>query len=263
MSKIVGIYKITSPTNRIYIGQSLDIDSRWNKYYKLQNCNKQIRLYRSFLKHNVVNHIFEIAEECTIEELNERERHWQDFYDVLSYKGLNCVLTTSLNSKRKYTKSTCLKISKSLTGKKLSQDHINSLSKAKIGKKYTKAQVENMAIGNKGKNSNYDEEIIKEIIELLLIPIPSRDIINIYPKISYKIISDIRNNRSWRYLTENVIFPKSNRNFNDEIKNKISIKTKEGMKKKALDREEGAKIFVQCGGKLNYFTRNLFSEDLY
>lgn len=30
-----------------------------------------------------------------------------------------------------------------------------------------------------------------------------------------------------------------------------------------VDREEGAKIFVACGGKLKYSTKDLFSEDLY
>lgn len=30
-----------------------------------------------------------------------------------------------------------------------------------------------------------------------------------------------------------------------------------------VDREEGAQIFVKCGGKLNYSSKELFSEDLY
>ena len=27
-----GIYKITNPNGKVYIGQSIDIDKRWNKY---------------------------------------------------------------------------------------------------------------------------------------------------------------------------------------------------------------------------------------
>lgn len=30
-----------------------------------------------------------------------------------------------------------------------------------------------------------------------------------------------------------------------------------------VDREEGAQIFIATGGKLNYSTKELFSEDLY
>lgn len=29
---MIGIYKITSPSNRIYIGQSIDIEARWKSY---------------------------------------------------------------------------------------------------------------------------------------------------------------------------------------------------------------------------------------
>lgn len=32
MNKLIGIYKITSPTDRIYIGQSKDINKRFNSY---------------------------------------------------------------------------------------------------------------------------------------------------------------------------------------------------------------------------------------
>ena len=58
--KIIGIYKITSPSGKIYIGQSLDIHYRWNvQYFKLK-CKSQTKLYESFLEHGVENHTFEI-----------------------------------------------------------------------------------------------------------------------------------------------------------------------------------------------------------
>lgn len=90
--KIIGIYKITSPTNKIYIGQSDHIYRRWGYYKRLaSNIQQQVGIYRSLLKHGVENHIFDIVEECELEELNTRERYWQDHYDVLKY-GLNCIL---------------------------------------------------------------------------------------------------------------------------------------------------------------------------
>ena len=89
---MTGIYKITSPSKKIYIGQSVDIEKRFRSYKNLSHCKSQIKLYNSFLKYGVNNHIFEIVEECSIELLNDKERYYQDFYNVLN-SGLNCLLT--------------------------------------------------------------------------------------------------------------------------------------------------------------------------
>lgn len=49
---MIGIYKITSPTNKIYIGQSVNIEKRL-KSYKDNLPKSQTLLLRSFLKHGV------------------------------------------------------------------------------------------------------------------------------------------------------------------------------------------------------------------
>lgn len=93
---MVGIYKIISPSGRIYIGQSRNINKRFNGYKKLMKSNEtQLRLLRSFKKYGVNSHIFEIIEECIVENLNVRERYWQDKFNVLGEQGLNCVLTAT------------------------------------------------------------------------------------------------------------------------------------------------------------------------
>lgn len=90
---IIGIYKITSPTDKTYIGQSKCILSRWERYRK-GRCEQQRKLFHSLIKYGWYNHIFEIVEECSIEDLNCRERYWQDFYEVSDRdKGLNSLLT--------------------------------------------------------------------------------------------------------------------------------------------------------------------------
>lgn len=89
--KICGIYKITSPTGKIYIGQSKDIKTRWSSY-RTRSCPSQIKLDRSLEKYGVENHIFEIIEECSEENLNICENYWQIFYDVTGRNGLNCHL---------------------------------------------------------------------------------------------------------------------------------------------------------------------------
>ena len=57
---MTGVYKITSPSSRIYVGQSINIEKRFNQYEKKQNVSEQKKLYNSFLKYGVENHIFEI-----------------------------------------------------------------------------------------------------------------------------------------------------------------------------------------------------------
>ena len=63
---MIGIYKITSPSNKVYIGQSVNIQKRFRDYKSLKRSIKQQpRLYNSFVKYGVNNHLFEILSECT------------------------------------------------------------------------------------------------------------------------------------------------------------------------------------------------------
>lgn len=110
------IYKITSPTGRIYIGQSTVLERRWKEYKRL-DCKNQVKLYNSFLKYGVENHTFEIIEECEFEQLNIRERYWQDFYNVLE-EGLNCILTRTDILPQKMSEETKRKIAESNLGEK-------------------------------------------------------------------------------------------------------------------------------------------------
>lgn len=131
---MIGIYKITSPSGKIYIGQSIDILNRIKKYKCLYNCRKQIALYNSFLKYGYDNHVFEIKEECNIDLLNERERYWQDFYNVIK-KGLNCKTTTTKSKSGKLSQDTLLKMSKSLKGRIITKEQRIKLSIAGKGRK--------------------------------------------------------------------------------------------------------------------------------
>ena len=134
---MIGIYKITSPTKRIYIGQSRNIKKRISNYKSL-DCKKQKRLYASFIKHGVEKHIFEIIEECELINLNIRERHYQDLFNVLSVNGLNCTLTEHSDKVRVYSDATRLKMSKSRIGIKLSDNTKNKLSEISKGNSHAK-----------------------------------------------------------------------------------------------------------------------------
>lgn len=89
--KIIGIYKITSPNNRIYIGQSRDCNTRKRRYSNLE-CLKQRRLYNSIKKYGWDAHKFEVIKECSIEKLNESEKYYVDLYQSFnSVHGLNLI----------------------------------------------------------------------------------------------------------------------------------------------------------------------------
>lgn len=85
-----GIYKITNPKGRVYIGSSKNIKSRIMDY-KILKCKGQTVIYNSLLKYGVDEHFFDVVEYCDESLLLERERHYGLLYDVLNkHKGLNC-----------------------------------------------------------------------------------------------------------------------------------------------------------------------------
>jgi len=98
MGTLIGIYKITNPIGQIYIGQSTNISNRFSSYKNSSKTIRQGRIHDSLLKYGYENHIFQIIEECIVEELRERERYWQDFYNVTE-NGLNFVLTGTKEKK--------------------------------------------------------------------------------------------------------------------------------------------------------------------
>lgn len=82
---MVGIYKITNNiNNHCYIGQSRNIEKRWYNHKNdstNQNSEKyNYPLYCGFRKYGIRNFTFEVLEECSIEELNEKEKYWIEYY---------------------------------------------------------------------------------------------------------------------------------------------------------------------------------------
>lgn len=91
--KITGIYKITGQDGRCYIGQALDIGSRWKEHMKCalgigSTSYKTNKFYRVMHNQGPENFTFEVLEICPKEKLNERERYWIDFYNSTVY-GFN------------------------------------------------------------------------------------------------------------------------------------------------------------------------------
>jgi len=173
---MIGIYKITSPSGRIYIGQSRNIDKRFSKYKNINNSKEQIKLYKSFNKYGIKNHIFETVEECLFEELNIRERYYQDFYDVLN-SGLNCILTKTNILPTIYSQETKDKLSKASKGRKLPKETKLKISESKIGKKLSEEH--KLKLSNYHKNKKLSPSHCLKIKQRLKEKHPcSRKIIN-------------------------------------------------------------------------------------
>ena len=180
------IYKITSPSNKIYIGQSTSIKTRF-KSYKNLHCKGQSLLYKSFVKYRVTNHIFEILEifnnDIDISILNDKEIFYIKYYKINSYKMLNLTeggrnalksestkKKLSESAKRRYrneknpmygkhhTEETKLKISKINKGRKLTEKN-----KAKLIAVISKPVLQYDLNGNFIKEWSSSREVDKEL----------------------------------------------------------------------------------------------------
>jgi group I intron endonuclease len=120
MDKICGIYKITSPNKKIYIGSSKNIKNRIYSYKKMHH-KGQIHLYRSMLKYGFDNHKFEIIMECAFEDLFYFERCFQEIYNSVKF-GLNCEYVNTTEKPKLRSDEICKKISKSKMGYKHSEE---------------------------------------------------------------------------------------------------------------------------------------------
>lgn len=128
---MIGIYKITNNINhKVYIGLSKNISKRWNKHYNSPfNPNSHDYdkpLYRAIRKYGLNNFTFEVIEECTIEELSQKEKYWINYYNATNpSKGYN--LTdggTDAITKSKITLDEAYQIINLLEDTSLSQEEI-------------------------------------------------------------------------------------------------------------------------------------------
>ena len=87
-----GIYKITNiTTEECYIGQAVDIYKRWCEHCK---CGLGIdtppgnKLYKAIQEYGLNNFTFEVIEECSPNQLNEKEKYFIELYQADTF-GMN------------------------------------------------------------------------------------------------------------------------------------------------------------------------------
>lgn len=84
-----GIYKITNiESGMCYVGQAANIADRWKQHIKRgmgAEAPTQNKLYPAMLKEGVENFTFEIIEECSRADLNEREKYWIEYFQGMEF----------------------------------------------------------------------------------------------------------------------------------------------------------------------------------
>lgn len=206
---MIGIYKITNPNNKVYIGQSIDIEKRFRDYIGLKS-KSQLLLHRSFLKYGIDIHTFEIIEECDRESLNNRERYWQDYYNCINpEKGLNLKLTNADDKPSILSQESRDKLSKSSLGKTISITQRDKTSKALI--EFYKTNTHPAKDNKRGTINNIlNKEQVLEIRQLILDQKTTVEIAELF-NISNSTVQQIKQGKTWQSLGEFKVEGKASR----------------------------------------------------
>ncbi len=150
---MIGIYKITNPNGKIYIGQTIDYKRRL-RHYKLLRCKEQPRVYNSLVKYGIDKHKFKLIKECAKEELTQWERHFQELYDSVGKNGLNCILVATNEFSGGHSEESKKKISEGLKGRTFSPEHRAKIAEANRNRVISDETRYKLGNGNRGKRQN-------------------------------------------------------------------------------------------------------------
>lgn len=186
--KIGFIYKITSPSGKIYIGKTADVKYRLSKY-KCLDCKAQIKLYHSFKKYGYENHVVEILAEMPYDELAKSEVGYIKKFNSFK-KGLNCtlggegvlgrkadifqreaarqrMLGTKQSEEQKRRRSLAMAGNKYALGSKPTQEVIRKRAENRIGKKMppkSEETIRRMSAAQIGKTSPRKGKKVSEVV---------------------------------------------------------------------------------------------------
>lgn len=182
--KICGIYKITSPSGNIYIGQTGNFKARLNAYKRASKCSLNDSLInRSLKKYGYGAHSFllihELPQDVSGGTLTTYEQIYLDQYKETGHNLLNICLAAgstrgikaSEETKRKlrearkkriFTKETGMRISLALKGRPKSEETKRKLREVNLGKKASVETKIKMSLTRKG---NYGKKLSEETKE--------------------------------------------------------------------------------------------------
>ena len=173
-----GIYLITNLSNgKVYVGQSIRIEARFDQHKSSLKggYHENSHLQRAYNLYGADSFKFDILEECTLDVIDNRERHWISYYNSTNEDfGYNIEDGGSLN-------------------KSLSEETKKKISAAKIGRSNgPRSEETKRKIGEKNKGNiaflgkTHSEETKRKMSEAKKYK-PTQDMINdVKSGISYK-----------------------------------------------------------------------------
>lgn len=190
-----GIYQIRNIKNdKVYIGQSIDLDKRINnhKYHLKRNTHYNKALQNSFNKHGEDSFFFEVLEECNTSELDNKECFWISLFDSTNREcGYN--FESGGNANKVMHKETIEKIRKTLQIKRLGKGN------PMYGKKLTDERKEQIRLVNRGRSNKLTEEDVRKIKMALYLGISQTELVSLF-NVQHSTINKIANSVNWAWV---------------------------------------------------------------
>lgn len=163
---MVGIYKISSPSGKIYIGQSWDIQQRFWSYAYKAKWYKQPALSASFIKYGLDAHLFQkihiLPNDVSQNILDTYEEIYIQAYKDTGHRMMNI---RGAGSRGKHSQQSKDKIRNTLTGRKRPQEVIDKLIESGNAFRKTEKGINGCIRGGKAhKGKTTSEEAKKNIM---------------------------------------------------------------------------------------------------
>lgn len=275
MDNNCGIYKIENiKNNKVYIGSSNNIKERWKRHIKdLKNDNHHsFHLQKAWNKYGEENFKFEIIEKCKKEDLLDKEQYYMDLYNSYNKKyGYNISMSAKRallpeemlyklgKQRRKLSEEQLCEILYYLTETDISLYKVAKIvgvNKSTVNQIYFKEayKIDTINInfikrtnrGQKSKHATLTENQVLEIIELLQKNISCTKIAQLFNS-DTRTINDIKNHKTWTYLTEAANFQTFFHKGNSHSRSILTEEQVKEIKLRLLNGESNAQLGREYG----------------
>lgn len=151
---MIGIYSITSPSLRVYIGQSWQIEKRWREYGKPSTVKRQPYICASINKYGLQSHTFRVVHELPSSTTQATLDFWERLYmSAYSAQGIPLMNIRGGGSRGRLAQETKDKIGAKHRGRKTAEDVKLRMSLARRGVKKSESHKRNIGRANLGRQS--------------------------------------------------------------------------------------------------------------